>query len=291
MILTDKFKINPYLAVFLAASIGGLGGVIIKTVNLPATSMAFIRLLIPTALIGGYLIARRVNCFRGDFKPLLLAGFLNAVRLLLYYLAFLYTSLANAVIILFTWPIFSASFGKLALKEKTTSKEWFLVIISFLGIIIMYIGNVNLVNVDFLGMTMMLVSAIMYAMTVVIYKAKIKDYSDMEIVFYQNFLGSIIFLPFFLFNRPWPQLAQVSIAVVFFGLLVGVISFLLFFIGLRRLSVIRYSILTYWEVPTTIIFGILLMNENLTIGMIVGGLLIIGANIGLLIKNKTSEVC
>ena len=290
MISADRFKINPYFAVFLAASIGGLSGVIVKTIGLPATSMAFIRLLVPTLLIGGYLIARRINCFRGNFKPLLLAGFLNVIRLLLYYLAFLYTSLANAVIILFTWPIFSALFGKLALREKTTPKEWILVAVSFLGMIVMYIGDVSLIGKDFLGMTIMLISAIMYAVTVVIYKAKIKDYSDAEIVFYQNFLGPIIFLPFFLVNRPWPQLAQVTTAMVFFGLLVGVVAFLLFFIGLRRLSLIRYSILTYWEVPATIIFGMLLMKENLTVSMVAGGLLIIGANIGLLIKNKTNQI-
>ncbi len=104
-------KINPYLAIILAATIGGSSGVFIKLLDLPSTSMTFFRMFVPVVVLLVYLSLKKIRLFRGHYGIMLVASGLNATRMLLFFVGYLYTSIGNAVIILFTWPIFAAKSG------------------------------------------------------------------------------------------------------------------------------------------------------------------------------------
>ena len=111
-------NLNPYITTFFASSLAATSGVLIKTANLPSTTMAFFRLVVPTVIIFVYLKFNKTNFFRGNYKIMLLSSVLNAVRIWFYILAFKYTDIGNGIIILFTWPIFATIFGIIFLKEK-----------------------------------------------------------------------------------------------------------------------------------------------------------------------------
>ena len=49
---------------------------------------------------------------------MLIASSINAARMFLYFIGFTYASIANAVIVLYTWPIFATLLGLMFLKEK-----------------------------------------------------------------------------------------------------------------------------------------------------------------------------
>ena len=90
----------------------------IKLINLPATTITFFRMFVPVAILLGYFCWKKIKLFKGNYGYLLLASSFNAVRMFLYFLAYLYTSVGNAVIMLFTWPIFATIFSAIFLKEK-----------------------------------------------------------------------------------------------------------------------------------------------------------------------------
>lgn len=280
-------KLNPYLAVVLAATIGGSSGIFIKLLNLSPTSITFFRLFIPVAVLLVYFYWKKVRLFQGNYKIMLVASGLNAVRIFLYMVAYLYTSIGNAVILLFTWPIFATIFGAIFLKEKVSKRTALLIGMAFVGIIIMYSNKeISFGSNDFVGMGAMLLSAIIFSITVVIFKKELKNYSKTETIFYQNLLGAIVFLPFIFINKPLPTITQVSMASIY-AFLVGIIGFLLLFYALKKLKMSHYSLLTYWEVPAALIFGVIFFKEVITLNMIFGGALIIVAGL-LLRKEKTS---
>lgn len=279
-------SLNPYFAIILAATLGGSSGVFVKLLNLPSTSLSFFRMFIPAAILLVFFSYKKTKLFTGNFKLMLLASLFNAIRLFLYIFAFLHTSISNAIIILFTWPIFATIFSIVLLKEKISKRTALLIILAFIGIIVMYANKeINFSNDDFIGAMAMLGSAIFFALSIVTFKKESNNYSELETTFYQNVVGAIIFLPFIFINQPFPNPLHFSLGILY-GFLFGIIAFTLFFYALKRLKLSHYSLFSYWEVPASIIFGFIFFKEIITINMIIGGALIITS--GLLLR-KTEE--
>ena len=111
-------KLNPYLTVILAATIGGSNGVFIKLLSLPSTSITFFRVFIPVAILLVYFGWKKIKLFQGNYKIMLVASGLNAARMFFFIFAYLHTSIGNAVIFLFTWPIFATIFGAIFFRNS-----------------------------------------------------------------------------------------------------------------------------------------------------------------------------
>ena len=267
--------LNPYLEAILAGIIWGLSGIFVKYLNLPPTTVTLFRLAVPTVIILLFLTIKKVKLFHGNNKLILLASTLNAGRVYLYTVGFTFASIGNAIIILYTWPIFTTIFSILFLKEKVSKRTFFLLFIALAGTILIYLNKeFSFSDKNFIGMTAMLLSAAIYALTVIIFKKESEKYSKYETIFYQNIIGSIIFIPFIFLNKPLPTLSQTSIGIVY-GALIGLVGFVFFFSALKKLKASTVSFLSYTEVVSAIILAIIFFKEALTWNMIVGGLLII----------------
>ena len=267
--------LNPYLEAILAGIIWGLSGIFVKYLNLPPTTVTLFRLAVPTVIILLFLTIKKVKLFHGNNKLILLASTLNAGRVYLYTVGFTFASIGNAIIILYTWPIFTTIFSILFLKEKVSKRTFFLLFIALAGTILIYLNKeFSFSDKNFIGMTAMLLSAAIYALTVIIFKKESEKYSKYETIFYQNIIGSIIFIPFIFLNKPLPTLSQTSIGIVY-GALIGLVGFVFFFSALKKLKVSTVSFLSYTEVVSAIILAIIFFKEALTWNMVVGGLLII----------------
>ncbi len=279
-------KLNPYLAVIIAATIGGSSGVFIKFIDLPPSTITFFRMAVPVVILSVYLLYKGKKLFRGNYKIMLTASLLNAIRMFLFFVGYLYTSIGNAVIILFTWPIFGSLFSAIFLKEKISGRTAALIGLAFAGIVIMYVNKeISFGNKDFIGMAAMLLSAVLFSVTAVIFKRELVNYTRTETIFYQNLLGAIAFFPFVFINTPAPSPTQTGVAV-FYGFLIGIVSFVLFFYALRRLKMSHYALFTYWEVIAALLFSVLFFQEVITWNMVAGGGLILATGV-LLRKNKT----
>ncbi len=282
-------RLNPYLAIILAATIGGSSGVFIKLIDLPSTSITFFRMAVPVILLLAYFGWNKTQLFRGKYGIMMVASGLNAARMFLFFVAYLYTTIGNAVIILFTWPIFAAIFSSIFLKEKITTRTASLIGLAFLGIVLMYADKeISFGNRDFIGMAAMLFSAIIFSITAIIFKKELSNYSRTETIFYQNLIGAVVFMPFIFLNTPLPSSVQVGAATVY-GFLIGIVAFMLFFFALRRLKMSHYALFTYWEVIAAVIFGAVFFDEVITVNMLLGGLMILASGI-LLRKQKTTKV-
>ncbi len=282
-------KLNPYLAIIIAATIGGSSGVFIKLLDLPATSITFFRMAVPVVVLLVYLKYKGTIFFRGNYRIMMLASVLNATRMFFFFVGYLYTSIGNAVIILFTWPIFGSLFSAIFLKEKISVRTATLIGLAFMGIVIMYSEKeISFGNEDFIGMAAMLFSAILFSITAVIFKKELVNYSRTETIFYQNLVGAFVFLPFLFINTPLPTALQAGVASLY-GFLIGIVAFVLFFFALRRLKMSHYALFTYWEVIAAIFFGVVFFQEAITLNMILGGGLILATGI-LLKKQKTQTL-
>jgi len=171
-------------------------------------------------------------------------------------------------------------------EEKVSKRTFFLLFIAFVGTALIYLDKeFSFLDKNFIGISAMLFSAVIYALTVIIFKKESEKYSKYETIFYQNVIGSIIFIPFILINKPLPTLPQTSIGIIY-GALIGLVGFVFFFSALKKIKASIVSFLSYFEVVSAIILSVIFFQEVLTWNMVAGGLLIIVATT--LIKKEST---
>lgn len=276
-------KEKAFAAVALGAILTSISGLLIKYMSIPATSMAWIRMTIPAVLMGLWMLWAKVPFFKGNLKFLLTVSVLNSARMYFFFLAYVLTSIGNAVIVLYTWPIFATIFGVLILKETISQRNILLLMLAFTGLIVVNLDkSFSWADSDFLGMLAALTCAIFYSLMMVLFKKESSKYSLKEMVFYQNFIPCLLFLPFFLTNRPLPTSLDVALASTL-GLVVGIAAYFLFFFGLRHLKASTHSMITYLEIVSAITLGYIFLGETLTLNTLIGGLIIILSTV--LLKN------
>jgi len=269
-------KQNAALTLVLCAFLASFSGILIKQMeSMSATSIAGLRMSLPAIVIGAWLKSKGTKIFRVNSGKMLIASTLNAIRLYLYFIAYIYTSVGNAAILFYTFPIFTAILGYLFLNERLRPGQWAFLFLAFIGLIIAYSDKpMSFENSDFIGMMASLISGAIYAGSVIIFKSQSQNYSSTEMVFHQNFIGLFIYLPFFLYFLPEFEPSDVAICL-FYTFLVGFVVFKLFFVGLHYLKASIASSIMYLEIVSAIILSYFILGEELSVNMIGGGILIV----------------
>ncbi len=264
------------LALILAATIAGTNGLFIKSMtSISPTAIAWVRGVIPTVVLLIWIKWQKMPLWQGNMSKMMTASIINAIRLYFYLIAFIFTSMGNAVILFYTWPIFAALFGAYYLKEGISRYHLYLLFVSFIGLITTYSEREFSFNDrDFLGMMAAILSAIGYAMTVVLFKSEAHRYHRNQIILYQNMAGAVLFLPFFILNAPDIIPRHLLIAISYASI-IGLGVFGLFFFALKYLKATYAAAMMYLEVVSTVLFSYLFFGEQLSIAMMIGGAMII----------------
>ena len=276
-------QIHPYFKVLLATVFWSMSGPFIKYIQLPVTTLSFYRGAVPVGILALiFLWTGEVRKLRnGNAKLMLGASVLNALRMIFYYSAYALTTIGNAIILLFTWPILVALFGAIFLRERISPRQSVLFGVAFAGIVILTLNKeISLQSSSFLGMLCAFASAALYAATVVIFKKESANYGWKETIFYQNLVATFVFLPFIFIDKPAPTPEQLGQVMAFFAM-IGILAFGLFFSALQKVEASKASLLAYCELVFAMTFGILFFDEVLTWNLVIGGVLIVGASTAL----------
>jgi len=125
-------------ALFMAAFSFGSAAIFIRyATQVSAISLTFFRLLIASAAV--ILFAISTGALRKLGKHVLLLVAISGIMLSLHFTAFIFavkeTTVANATFLVNTSPVMLAVLSPLILKERTTSREYFGVLLAILGIL------------------------------------------------------------------------------------------------------------------------------------------------------------
>lgn len=278
---------NSSLLVIIAAILWGTSGLFIKWLALPIVVMAFFRSSVPVISLSLWFAIKRQNPFHGKWGYMAVCGLITAARMACFFIGFTMADISTAVLILYTYPIWTTLLSALILKERISSRHWGLLALSFLGICLIFSTHeINFQAGQFVGLSAMLISAILHALFVVLVKRWSADYSPLETVFYQNLLPSIIFTT--LATHLIADVSAVKVAAAsLFSFIAGLVAFALFFQGLKKLSASKAALLSYCEALSTIILGIIVLNETFSTNTIIGATMIIGSAVTML-RSRTS---
>ncbi len=234
-----------------------------------------------------------------------LAGLMIGMSLACYVTSTLMTSIANAVLFIYTGPVICAICARIFRKEKASALQWICLVIVFIG---MLFGE-NLLGfgvggqafgLDFnltpstpefpqklIGDAFGLLSGLFYGLCM-FFNGYRKDADSVARGVY-NFafamLGALIVIiamnivGFQPGMENWRTEIHFTpfnwICAILLWIICGPIALGTLLVAGRNLNAVDYSAISYWEVPVAIIIGLIVFGEALTVNTTIGVLLVI----------------
>ncbi|VVB90117.1 EamA-like transporter family protein [uncultured archaeon] len=285
--LDPSFK--GYTQVIIASISYGLIGIFIKLISdIPLGSIIFYRLLFGLAAIAAYLaIFGRFDeiKLKGKKSYILLLGLFEAGAVLSYFYAVRYTTVSLAVLLLYTAPIYVTLLSPLILKENITSRSLFALLLAVTGaIIIIQPGSMLAGSMGIAGIIVGLASGLLYAM-MILTSRHLKDYySGTAQATWSMIVSIIVFSPFSMVV-PSTVIFHNLFLLLLFGIVPTALGGILYLGGLRLVRAANASIISLLEPVSAVIFAFLILNEPVSMTMLLGGgLILLGAGLASLEK-------
>lgn len=279
------------LAVAVASVIWGSNGVIVNHVFLPSHTIAFFRVFFATlALWLGVLLTQRWRDMRvrGAWRILVILGLLLALGWAFLFQAMKLIPIGNAVLLNYTAPVFVALLAPIILRERVRRTTLYALALSVAGILLISsTQDFQVHDLSLLGVVSALSAGFLYALFVVFAKKTLTNLSGYSVALYSYSFSSVFLVP---------SLVQVDLSIslsswlllVLLGVFNTAFAVTLYLRGLRLIKAQEAAVLTYIEPASAVGFGYLLLAQQPTPTMIVGGLLILSA--GYIVASKTEEV-
>lgn len=264
-----------YLCAMISGISFGMNGLF--TLPLYERGMSVPMVLLCRFSLGSILIACIMaatgKSFRISGKQLLHAAGLGILFSMTSFLFFLGLSKMDAGLVTtagFIYPAIVALIMFLFFRERLGLVSWGALLISLLGVALLYEGNGSF---SAAGLTYAMLSALSYALFIVGLKfSPLQQLSSESLTFYQMLLS----LPCFLIMTLCDSNMQLPHDMIGWGCISGLAVFpaccsiLFMSLALRYVGPTKTSILTAIEPLTAIFFGVLLFDETLTLKQIIG---------------------
>lgn len=211
-----------------------------------------------------------------DLKKLFfLSLFTTILTALLLYGSYSFISVGMATTVHYVYPILVALVLVIFFKEKISKIKIFSLIISFVGVLLFFDGKMSS---SFIGLFIAFASGISYGVALIYMdKSGLKDYYPFLVTFYSCVFASIVL--FFItiltgkFTLSLTGTAWLYSFIV--SVLTSVIAITFMQIGVRNIGPTTTAILCMFEPITSVILGILLLDEPCTFKGILGCILIL----------------
>ena len=266
--------------------------------NISPVTLVSARMIIATLLLGAW-AKYTGNLQKIQFKHLKYFLGLALCEPFLYFLCETYgqTMVSPTVtsVIVATIPLFTPVVGFLILKEQISLSTISGIIISMLGVLaVVFFGN-NDMSGQLIGAILVfgaVIAALGYAVFV---KYLIHRYNATTLVFYQNLIGLIFFIPCF-FIIDYPHLGEMQFtfnavaSIIQLSLFASVLAFILYSRSVKILGVTKAGVFCYIIPVLTALIAFFMVNERLSIAQWLGmAVVIVGLFVSQMVRKSRSK--
>jgi len=198
-------------------------------------------------------------------------------------------------IIVATIPLFAPFAAYYFFRERLKPVNIAGVIISFAGLLVIIINRDFSLNANPWGILLLFLAVFSAVFYVVVLKKLSMKYNPITIITWQNMLGSLYFLPFFLFIdgssfvNIRPGILPVA-SLLMLGLFASSVAYVLYTYVVKYLGVIKSSLYTNLIPVFTVIFSFYLLGEQFSTKKIVGMfVVIVGVVLSQIGKTESSK--
>lgn len=250
--------------------------------EIPPLSFAFVRFVLASLFILPFFLPKRKN-LKKDLSRLILVSLLATGNIIFFVLGIKLTTANISQLIYAGVPIITTFILYGGFGQKLSSKNVFGIALGFVATaIVLFLPILEQGGKfagDLQGNILLLVAVVLYSFYVVFTKSLLNSYSPFEISSVFIFATTIVLLPFFfyeltVYGQWWKNIAGsglLSMGYVVF--LTTIASYILNQYAIKHGGVIFYSMVFYLIPVFGFLAAFLLLGEQLTPGLIVGGAL------------------
>ena len=200
-----------------------------------------------------------------------------------------FTTASNTGWIIGTAPIFMALLGLIFFKEKLNFLKITGIVIATFGLLLL-VGKGNPANIDLIqnkGDLLVLSSAFTWGIYSMVNKKISLEYSPLMTILYLFLMMAIIIIPLTVNKESIRSVVHLSeigwVSILFLGLLCSGVSYVIWAYALREMESAKVGAYLYFEPFVTVIAAWILLREDITLLMILSGLIITA---GVFLVNK-----
>lgn len=210
----------------------------------------------------------------------LLAGALFALEFLFIALGLRHTAASRMAVFLYTSPIFSALALHLLLpSERLSPLQWLGIGLCFAGLVMAFGLGAGEGGAQLLGDAFALLAGFSWGMsTVAVRCTSLSEAPPGLTLFYQLLVSVLVLLGFALAMGGFQPLNFTAVAVasvLFQGVIVSGFSYFAWFWLMRRYLAAQLAVLSFMTPLFGVLFGVLILDEPLTPGFLIGSLLVL----------------
>lgn len=275
-------KMNPRFMLIMSMVMFGTLGPFVRNIPVSSGELALYRAVLAALLIGLYLLVTGQKIpftkIKKEVPLLLISGMAMGINWILLFEAYKYTSVSVATLSYYFAPVIVTITCPILFKEKLTIKQIICFVMSTMGLV--FITGLNDVggSNNFIGILFGLGAAVFYA-TVILLNKFIKNVDGIHRTFLQFLAAIIILIPYVVMTsgitlESMNMLGWVNLLTV--GLVHTGITYCMYFSSLKELPGQKAAILSYIDPLVAVVISVVVLNETMSLGQIVGGILILG---------------
>ena len=269
----------------LAAALFGTLGIFGKsavTMELPLTTLLAGRFVIATALLWGVLFLKRDSTrLRGRVIGLELGlGVVYGSMTLAYFKSLAWLPAGVAALLLFTYPVQATVASALLLDEPITLPKGLALLAATAGVVLVVVGDA--LTIAGTGVVLVGIASLCYTVYTMGTRAMMSGVEPLVHAAYV-FLGVTLTVLAFgatAGSLTVPSTPEGWLLIAGVTVVGTIVPFVLFTEGLARIEASRASILGTSEPLTTVLLGVLLLDEALTPSVALGALLVLAGVVG-----------
>ena len=274
------------IEIHIAVLFFGLAGLFGKLVFLPSTIIVLGRVFFATIFLTLVLVYRKQEIKlrqKQNYFYMGLMGVILAVHWVTFFQAIQVSTVAIGLLTFSTFPVFVTFLEPIFFKERLDLKDIVVALVAVIGVAFV-IEEFEIRNSMTQGAIWGIFSGFTFALLSLMNRKYVKEYSSIVVSFYQDFIATLVLLPFLFMTAPVFRLTDILLlfilGVVFTGL-----AHTLFIKGLGSVKAQKASIIACLEPVYGIIAAIMLFGAIPTLKIVLGGVIILGAAFYATIKN------
>ena len=262
----------------------GTIGIFVRTISMPSSIIALVRGIIGSIFLLLVVFARRtgidMSAVKRNWWKLLLSGGCIGVNWILLFEAYRFTTVATATLCYYLQPVIVVLGSALVLKEKLSIRKLLCVLVAILGMIpvsgvlesIPTAGEVT-------GILLATGAALLYGINILTNKT-MQGLSPFDMTIFCMITATLTLLPYTLLTEDWSAIVWEPSSVALL-LVVGIIhtgvAYAMYYSALEKMKAQEVAIYGYIDPICAILLSALLLSEPLTVGIVIGAVMILGA--------------
>ena len=278
-----KDRLIAIAAILLSVVFWGYSFVSTKIVlnEMPPITIAFFRQIIAAVVLIIFLLIKKLFV-KMPIRDVFLLAASSLFGIVFYFLfeniGLKYTTASNASIIVAAVPIFTLVTESLFYRFKVTKRLIGCVIISIVGVVMVIFeqGSIDFTSGSTRGNLLLIGAMISWVIYTIICKSLTDKYNGIVITTYQMIAASLLFIPFIIHETgQWQAISTGSlINLLYLALFCSALAYYLYNLAVKGLGATITALFLNLIPVVTIIGGVLILNEHISLLQICGMILI-----------------